>query len=250
MINVQKMVPEVYYNRSRDFQLFGRLYELIFNYIKNNTMAIKDMNENLNPNQNILELVCNTLGFVTTHSYSNDQLSALCSIFLNCIKSKGTINAIKLLIEMVCNVENSKFKPDVNYDFDKDYIYIIIPSDVTDLTLVRDVLKYIMPAGCRYVLISRNEKTEKLASEIILEDDLSKEVSWSVSSSAIINTKGGNPQTDITNYNITESGEVLPNDNLESVNSSIISIGVDGVNPEQESKEISEKLVKAFDIKE
>lgn len=250
MINVQKMVPEVYYNRSRDFQLFGRLYELIFNYIKNNTMAIKDMNENLNPNQNILELVCNTLGFVTTHSYSNDQLSALCSIFLSCIKSKGTINAIKLLIEMVCNVENSKFKPDVNYDFDKDYIYIIIPSDVTDLTLVRDVLKYIMPAGCRYVLISRNEKTEKLSSEIILEDDLSKEISWSVSSSAIINTKGGNPQTDITNYNITESGEVLPNDNLESVNNSIISLGVNDTNPEQESKEISEKLVKAFDIKE
>jgi len=249
MINVQKMVPEVYYNRSRDFQLFGRLYELIFNYIKNNTMAIKDMNENLNPNQNILELVCNTLGFVTTHSYSNDQLSALCSIFLRCIKSKGTINAIKLLIEMVCNVENSKFKPNVNYDFDKDYVYIIIPSDVTDLTLVRDVLTYIMPAGCRYVLISRNQKTEELKSEIILEDNISKEVSWSISSSAIINTKGKNPQTDITNYNITESGDILPNDNLESVNSSIISLGINDVDTEKESKEISKKLVDAFDIK-
>ena len=107
MIKTQKMTPEVYYNKSRDFQLFGRLYDVIFNYLKNNVSAVTDITTNLNPNQKILELMCNTLGFKTTHIYDNEQLSALCSIFLQCMKAKGTAKSVLLLLKMVCCIENS-----------------------------------------------------------------------------------------------------------------------------------------------
>ena len=36
MINVYKSLPRTYYNNSRDFQIFGRVYELLLNYILTN----------------------------------------------------------------------------------------------------------------------------------------------------------------------------------------------------------------------
>ena len=36
MIRMQDYTPEVYYRKSRDFQFIGRLYDLVFNYMKTN----------------------------------------------------------------------------------------------------------------------------------------------------------------------------------------------------------------------
>ena len=235
MIKTQKMTPEVYYNKSRDFQLFGRLYDVIFNYLKNNVSAVTDITTNLNPNQKILELMCNTLGFKTTHIYDNEQLSALCSIFLQCMKAKGTAKSVLLLLKMVCCIENSTEEPEILYGYDTDRLTITIPADVSNLTLVRDVLNYIMPAGTSYELITQTIKGYGASTDFFVESEIKNGTAWSPVSSSIIKAVGGNPETDIIN----KDGKPSP-----TVYSSIISVTDDAVS-NNEIKEISSNLAKA-----
>lgn len=241
MIKTQKMTPEVYYNTSRDFQLFGRLYDVIFNYLKNNSNAINDITTNLNPNQKILELMCNTLGFKTTHVYDNNQLSALCSIFLSCMKGKGTAKSVLLLLRMVCCIENSTEEPQIIYGYNTDSLTITLPADVSNLTLVRDVLNYIMPAGTSYELITQSMKGFDAKTEFFVDSAVSSDTTWSPVSSAIIKAVGGDPKTDIISRNllydpdkdpkdyefetITESGETtIVNKTNPTMYSSILSV--------------------------
>lgn len=61
-MKVERMVPEIYYDKSRDFAYIGRLLEIVFNYMK--TAAD---NVGVEPDEdidsNIIDLLVNTLGF-------------------------------------------------------------------------------------------------------------------------------------------------------------------------------------------
>ena len=46
MVKVQHLTPSVYYRESRDFQLFGRIYDILFNYVKNNVNCIGEARKN------------------------------------------------------------------------------------------------------------------------------------------------------------------------------------------------------------
>jgi len=268
MIKTQKMSPSVYYNKSRDFQLFGRLYDIIFNYVKNNAESINDLSTNINPNQKILELMCNTLGFKTTHIYSNEQLGALCSIFLSCIKSKGTAKSILLLLKMICSVENSSQEPEILYGYNTDALTIIIPPDITDLTLIRDVLNYIMPVGTSYELISQTIKGFSATTEISIDTankdeqgktipGLTSKLIWNPGSSGIVKIVNKDNVASIVNKNIEydptkDPSEYIVGENdmehINTIESSIISLQ-DKFNSESDRKksieDISENLNKS-----
>ena len=62
--------------------------------------------------------MCNTLGFKTKHDYNDLELSALCSIFLKCMKSKGSIRSIKLLLDMITSIENSSSEAKIIKDYE------------------------------------------------------------------------------------------------------------------------------------
>ncbi len=47
----------------------------------------------------IIDLICSTLGFKAKHEYNNNQLIGLCSIYMLCMKNKGTLKAIKLVLD-------------------------------------------------------------------------------------------------------------------------------------------------------
>ena len=82
MINVEHIVPEVYSKESRDFQLFERTYNLLFNYIKTNVDLMENFPINNNTDSRLIELLCRTLGFENKVNYRNDDLNSLCSIFI------------------------------------------------------------------------------------------------------------------------------------------------------------------------
>lgn len=264
MIKLQNLTPQNYYKDSRDFQLFGRIYDVLFNYLKTNTLAITDIATNLNPNQKILELMCNTLGFKTKHNYNNEELSALCSIFLSCIKSKGSIRSIKLLLDMITSVENSLFEPEIIKDYDGKGLVIMIPSDIKDWTLIRDVMDYIMPAGSSYILQNQALKKTDAEDFYSVDSDVKHAYSWRPVSSAIIKTKeislGDDPESAIINHNVkmTETGNATTgevdaniNNNLESMNSTIMTLPInqDNTISEENMKRISEKLAEATEDK-
>ncbi len=265
MIKNQNMIPEVYYKKSRDFQLFGRLYDVVFNYLKNNTLTIDDLNTNTNPNQNVLELLCQTLGFKIKHDYNNDELSALCSIFLTCMKNKGNQKAISLLLNMICNIQGSESEPSIEYDKDDGEgnvidIALSVPSNITDFSLIRDVLDYILPSGSIYILTRQTTyKYDNIEDEFGTTDELelNKEriLLWNPSSSGIIklNNDGkvisNNIPLDDTTGEQQPAVDSLDKDNadISSVYSQILTFNYDGNSEDikAQSDNISKKLNEA-----
>lgn len=256
MIKLQNLVPQVYYNESRDFQLFGRIYDVIFNYLKNNTQGIHDLAVNINPNQTILELMCNTLGFKVKHDYNNLELSALCSIFLTCVKSKGSLRAIKLLLDMITSIQNSNFTSEIIEDYDGADLVILVPADITDWTLIRDVLEYIMPSGSSYILQSQALiKPDLIQDTFTPKDTIDSKASWDIVSSSIlrINESSNGENQEKINYNVskenpyTEIDKSHENNNLESMNSSILTIAPveKGQDEETIQNDIIQKLYQA-----
>ncbi len=265
MIKTQRKVPSVYYNESRDFQLFGRIKDVIFNYIKNNTLAIKDITTSNTPNQKILELMCITLGFNPKHEYNNLELSALCSIFISCMKAKGSKKAVMLLLKMVCSIENSDFEPEIVTGYDDDDLIILLPPDVKDWTLIRDVLDYILPSGTSYTLRNQTEFKTDEVTDLVLINKATSDYSWNLVSSSIIKQREvANitiPGDDIVNYNVnmTTEGEATTgeinrseiNKDINSVDSKVLTLNKNIIdNEEIEQKRINKTLNEATTYEE
>ena len=152
MIKVQNLVPEVYYNESRDFQLLGRIFQVLFNYTYNNAQILSKNVNSIENNNFLLDLLCTSLGFKIKEEYDVKQLNAISSIFIEILKNKGNINSIRLLVNLLLNILGIKeeiTEEQIKYD-DDGILNIFIPSDVLDLDLFYDVLEYTIPAGTIY----------------------------------------------------------------------------------------------------
>lgn len=149
MIKTQKLVPNVYYKESRDFQLLGRIMDILFNSVYNNTKIISKNINNIENKGFLLELLCTSLGFKLKQEYNNEQLNGLSSIFLELLKNKGNINSIKLLVNLLLHIEGIDEQVKIEID-EEGVLNIFIPSDILDLNLFYDVLDYIIPAGVIY----------------------------------------------------------------------------------------------------
>lgn len=174
MIKTETIVPHIYYKESRDFQLFGRLYDIIFNYIKTNVDLMENFPINTHTDSKLIELLCRTLGFENKTDYRVDDLNAVCNIFIDLIKNKGTTAAIEKLSKTILNIENIKDKASIvvndikilnGKSVDIKHIDIFIPemSSNPELKLFEDILNYIIPAGVIYtihdVATSNNDKS-------------------------------------------------------------------------------------------
>lgn len=173
MIKTQNLTPEIYYNRSRDFQTLGRVYDVIFNYMKNNADLINNAPFSDNFDTNFVDLVSTTLGFKESHSYNIDELKALCSVFALAIRNKGNISSINLILNMLTNVYNSNTTcyAEMSTD-DRNVLRVFIPENITNTTIFKDVLNYILPAGIVCDVISQ-EAVKQIMETVIPFDDTS-----------------------------------------------------------------------------
>lgn len=153
MINLKNLTPKVYYQQSRDFQFIGRLYDIVLNAAKTNTQLIENVpiSNNLNSNQ-FLDLLSYTLGFKTLHEYNSEQLKAICGIFSLLLKYKGSITAVILATKAILNA--SGIKESISYNFENNNLQVSIPASLKDLSLLRDLLYYILPAGITCELVT------------------------------------------------------------------------------------------------
>ena len=151
LIKFQDLTPEVYYKRSRDFQYIGRLFDLVLNNAKMNTDIISSLPLNPDMDPRLLDLLALTLGFKSKHEYNTKQLAALCSIFPFVLRNKGS----KLAIETACNalLNAEGITKDASIEVSNQTISIFLPSELSDLNLLKDLLNYILPAGMSCSLI-------------------------------------------------------------------------------------------------
>ena len=149
MIKLQNLTPEVYYKESRDFQLLGRLFDLVLNAVKTDTDLLYNLPLSTNSDEKLLELLALTLGFKPKHQYNARNLKAVCSVFSEILRNKGSIKAIKIACEALFN--SMDISQQLDYDFtkgkDNTELNLYIAQDFGDITLLNDLLSYILPAG-------------------------------------------------------------------------------------------------------
>lgn len=172
MIRLHKYTPEVYYERSRDFQFIGRLYDVVLNSVKTNADMIRyGLPYNPQSPQELLKLMTLTLGFKPKHNYSQEQLLAICSVFSEILKNKGNIRAVQLIGEVILKTEGILGKVaclmqyDPNLERDLPVLKIIVPEKLAEIALFYDLLEYVIPAGVT-VEIVRGELLDPIISEI------------------------------------------------------------------------------------
>ena len=153
LIKFQDLTPEVYYKRSRDFQYIGRLFDLVLNNAKMNTDIISSLPLNPDMDPKLLDLLALTLGFKSKHEYNTKQLAALCSIFPFVLRNKGS----KLAIETACNalLNAEGITKEASIEVSSQTVSIFLPSELSDLNLLKDLLNYILPAGMSCSLIQQ-----------------------------------------------------------------------------------------------
>lgn len=157
MLKTQELVPEIYYKESRDFQLLGRIYDIIFNYLKTNIDTITNNPLSENTDSTLLDLVSTTLGFKSLHNYNSDQLKAMSSAFVGIIRGKGSIKSIETSINTLLQVQGIKESCTIIITTTDPYVAnIYVSPDFNDLNLFNDLLNYILPAGMGCNLIRQN----------------------------------------------------------------------------------------------
>lgn len=149
MIKLQDYTPEIYYKESRDFQFIGRLFDLVLNSVKTDADLLYHLPLSTDSDEKLLELLAFTLGFKPKHQYNARQLKAICSVFAEILKHKGSIKALKIACEALFNAMD--VDQALDYDFtegkDKTELNLYIPPEFDDITILTDLLTYVLPAG-------------------------------------------------------------------------------------------------------
>lgn len=180
MIRIKQQVPSLYTNNSRDFQLFERLYEAVFNTVKTSVDMMLTNPISKNSDRRFLPLFAKTIGFESKHNYIDNDLYAICSCLQHILKIKGTKEAIEQCIKVMLRaqglseeyaVKGIDTNDLVNLDLKDSYnLKIYVPQALEDLPLLEDLLDYILPCGFIYELIVGDVENNDIISHFVVKD--------------------------------------------------------------------------------
>ena len=171
MIKLQELTPAVYYEKSRDFQFIGRLYDIVLNYLKTNVETINALPIDKNIDTKLLTLLSLTLGFEAKHRYNSKQLLAVCSVLPRILRAKGSFNAILITVCAILTAEGIMQPLDYHVET-KQSITLYLPQQLTDITLLNDLLDYILPAGISCLFVKEIAKTHPITTTLTMQDDI------------------------------------------------------------------------------
>ena len=170
MIKLQDLTPSVYYEQSRDFQFIGRLYDIVLNYIKTNADNLYTLPIGKNMDEKLLNLLAFTLGFQSKHHYNSKQLLAICSVLPLILKHKGSLNAILIAVNSILYAEG--INQALDYEFKDNNLVLYLSPDLSDLTLLKDIMIYILPAGIGCDMIKEIQSVNKIETVLTTKDEV------------------------------------------------------------------------------
>ena len=168
MIKLQELTPSVYYEQSRDFQFIGRLYDIVLNYVKTNADNLYTLPIGKNMDEKLLNLLAFTLGFQSKHHYNSKQLLAICSVLPLILKNKGSLNAILIAVNSILYAEG--INQALDYEFKNNNLVLYLSQDLSDLTLLKDIMIYILPAGIGCDMIKEIQSVNKIETILTTTD--------------------------------------------------------------------------------
>lgn len=192
MFRVQDNVPEVYVNYSRDFQLFCRLYDIIFTGIRYSIDSMEYLTDSKNYNVEVSELLQKKLGIFNSINVSDKELKYLIDAFPYIIRNKGNVYAIESILRVF-----QRITADPSTTFTVDYtkfnvehsIQIDVSNNIRHIDLIREVLQFIVPTG--YTVTINEVKISPMTTMIALENTTEIEMQPGEYSSKVTNDAPG-----------------------------------------------------------
>lgn len=170
MIKLQELTPSIYYEQSRDFQFIGRLYDIVLNYVKTNADNLYTLPIGKNMDEKLLNLLAFTLGFQSKHHYNSKQLLAICSVLPLILKNKGSLNAILIAVNSILYAEG--INQALDYEFKDNNLVLYLSPDLSDLTLLKDIMVYILPAGIGCDMIKEIQSVNTIKTILTTKDEV------------------------------------------------------------------------------
>ena len=159
LFRISEHVPDVYPRKSRDFQLFCAVFDIVFGYLKYNIDSIRNITDTEYCNQKLIPLLQTKLGFYSDISIPSEDLRLILKAFPFLVKNKGSLTgitgALRIFLKVIgsdadyeVKIINKVYNSDKQYLKDESYIINIATSEVLTNTDVLDqILKYVVPAG-------------------------------------------------------------------------------------------------------
>lgn len=156
-IRFQNLTPEAYPNESRDFQLLCRLYDSIYNGVKFDADSIIYLTDTWKMQSNALPLLQTKLGFFSNYNFNDTDLRYILSVFPDLVRNKGSLKAIKQLLNMCLKLNNisGSFTISVSESstaingilIDAHTIIVGLDTILKTTDILNELAKYILPAG-------------------------------------------------------------------------------------------------------
>lgn len=142
-------VPEVYVNKSRDFQLLCRLLDSVVGYTHVNVDKILNSINPLLCEERVLPLLATRVGFFYDEYIPANVLRSILSVYPYIKKNKGTIRAIRAAVTAVLRSVSDTTYVDIVLGDDEDSHLITIYSDgtVENVSYLKIVLRNVVPSG-------------------------------------------------------------------------------------------------------
>lgn len=165
MFRLQQNVPDVYPQQSRDFQIFCRAYDSLFNGVKYGVDSLSHTTNTMECNNSLLGLLANKLGLFTTLNVPDNDLRYILCAFPYLIRYKGSYQAIEYAVRvfqrmaMISNLGYTIYMDTANRQ-----IIITFSDNISDDTLLYELMSYILPTGytCVYTVFSGEDNITRI----------------------------------------------------------------------------------------
>ena len=146
MFHVEHNVPDVYTNESRDFQLFARLYDIVFQSCRFSIDSLESISDTMRCNESLLPLLATKIGFFTDLNLTDKSFRTILTAFPYIIKYKGSIKGIELTTNLFGRIMNTPIHLDSS-QIHLQIITVVFQDIIPDLNLLQALLEYIRPTG-------------------------------------------------------------------------------------------------------
>lgn len=146
MFRLQNHVPEVYVDKSRDFQLFCRLYDSCFSGVKFSIDSMARVTDTKHCDSSVLELLKTKLGLFSTIEVDASELRYLLQAFPTIMRYKGSKRSVEYIKVLYTKMYSNVSVPEVEYGADCTLRFIFSEPPKNDKLLL-ELLKYVLPTG-------------------------------------------------------------------------------------------------------
>lgn len=173
MFRLADNVPEVYVQKSRDFQLFTRLYDSVFNGVKYSTDALQLTLNTKECNQSLLELLKTKLGLFTDVTLTDHELRCVLQAFPTLIRHKGSWQGVDDILNLFQRINlNHGDRGHVNKETANDSYEIVLEFNkpLTNDKLLMELLRYVLPTG--YTVVYEVSETSAATTAVGLHETI------------------------------------------------------------------------------